>query len=46
MSWILAQIELPGLAVMVGEALGAQAGFLTGFNHRGAAKAVGWRPAR
>ena len=37
----LAEIELPRLAVVVGEALGTDAALLAGFVHRGAMKALG-----
>ena len=42
----LAEIELPRLAVVVGEALGTDAAFLAGFSDRGAVKALGRRFAR
>src|ERR1035438_6407054 len=39
----LAEIELPRLAVVVGEALGTDAAFLACFSYRSAMKAVGWQ---
>src|ERR1035437_4893633 len=46
----LAAIELPRLAVVVGEALGTDAAFLAGFNYRSAMEALGrgfaWRVFR
>src|ERR1035437_1538327 len=41
----LAEIELPRLAVVVGEALGADAALLASLSYRSAMKAVGWRLA-
>src|ERR1035437_10082424 len=39
----LAEIELPRVAVVVGEALGTDAAFLACFSYRSAMKAAGWR---
>src|SRR5664279_612275 len=39
----LADVELPRLAVVVGEALGPNAAFLASLSYRSAMKAVGWR---